>query len=372
MRAVRLSLAVNGRFLCQQITGVQRYAHELLGALDCLLNRQEKIEVTVYSPRLLGAVPVWRNIELCQSGRLRGHAWEQLELPRLSAGKVLFCPGNTAPLASLLGPQRTVVCVHDLSYLYFPSAYGVGFRLLYNALMPVILSRADAIITVSESERLSIINRYPGVAGRISAIQNGGMSVGYADGPTDVGERGNFVLYVGSLSKRKNFPGMLQVACRLARRRGINFVFVGSVPNGFSGSDSIVPKDVRSHISFTGQINDSEELRAHYRRARCLLFPSFYEASPLPPLEAMACGCPVVASAIPSLKERCGDAALYCDPNSVDSMEKAVETLFDDTDLQEKLRGLGLVRAAGFTWESCARDVLAVISGRPVPQTPKS
>jgi glycosyltransferase involved in cell wall biosynthesis len=244
--------------------------------------------------------------------------------------------------------------------------------MLYNALMPVILSRADAIITVSESERLSIVNRYPGVAGRISAIQNGGMPVAYTDWPTDVGERGGFVLYVGSLSKRKNFPGMFEVACRLARRRGIHFVFVGSVPNGFSGSDSAVPTDLRSHISFTGQIDDSEVLRAHYRRARCLLFPSFYEASPMPPIEAMACGCPVVASNIPSLIERCGDAALYCDPYSVDSIERAVETVFDDTDLQERLRGLGLAHAAKFTWEACARGVLAVISGDDVPQAPAS
>jgi glycosyltransferase involved in cell wall biosynthesis len=363
MNAKSLSIAINGRFLCQHITGVQRYAHELVFALDGLLNQRRDIEVTVFSPPLQGPMPAWRNIKLKQSGKLKGHAWEQLELPRLSAGRVLFCPGNTAPVASLFGGQRTVVCVHDLSYLYFPSAYSLGFRLLYNTLMPVVLRRADAVITVSESERKSLVEHYPAAASRISVIQNGGLPANVGGRSAPRMDRGNYILYVGSLSKRKNFPGMFEAACRLARRRGFRVVFVGGIPNGISAGGTGIPEDVRSRITFTGQLDDTDELVDYYRRATCLLFPSFYEASPLPPIEAMACGCPVVASNIPSLKERCGDAALYCDPHSVDSIEQTLEHLVDDENLQDKLRTLGYERAAAFTWEKCARRVLEVIAG---------
>jgi glycosyltransferase involved in cell wall biosynthesis len=281
----------------------------------------------------------------------------------LSAGKILFCPGNTAPVASLLGRQRTVVCVHDLSYLYFPSAYSTGFRLLYHALMPIVLRHADAVITVSESERRSLIEHYPFAASRISAIQNGGPPANVGGYSAASANRGDYILYVGSLSKRKNFPGMFEAACRLARRRGFRFVFVGGIPKGISASGIGIPEDVRSRITFTGQLDDKDALASYYRGAMCFLFPSFYEASPLPPVEAMACGCPVVASDIPSLKERCGDAALYCDPYSVDSIEQTVERLVDNKNLQDKLRTLGFGRAADFTWEKCAHSVLEVIAG---------
>jgi glycosyltransferase involved in cell wall biosynthesis len=358
-----VSIAVNGRFLCQPITGVQRYARELIRALDSMLDQRNDIDVTVISPRLKSPAPVWRNIELQQCGKLRGHAWEQLELPYLSAGKILFCPGNTAPALSLLSRQRTVVCVHDLSYLYFPDAYRAAFRVWYKLLMPIVLRTADALITVSESERKSIVARYPHSMSRLVAIQNGGASA-IADGESEtLREPGGYVLYVGSLSKRKNFPGMLEAACRLVRRRGIRFVFVGGVPKEIADGGLETPEDVRAWITFTGQLDDSNVLAKFYRGATCFLFPSFYEASPLPPIEAMAHGAPVIASDIPSLRERCGEAALYCDPFSVDSIEQVIERLVDNKSLQEKLRVLGLIRAAEFTWEECARQTVEVIRG---------
>jgi glycosyltransferase involved in cell wall biosynthesis len=356
-----LAIAINGRFLSQPMTGVQRYAHELMHALDAMLDQRHDVQITVISPRLSVQKIRWRNIKLLQAGKLQGHAWEQFELPRLCGGKILFCPGNTAPLVSLLRRKCTVVCVHDLSYLYFPEAYSASFRLLYRILMPLVLRFSDAVITVSESERKSIVEHYPHAASRITVIQNGGMPAGNGDGHSACDNRGNYILYVGTLSRRKNFPGMFEVACRLARRRGFRFVFIGGLPKGFATSGSGIPEDLRSFITFTGQVENVGILARYYREAACFLFASFYEASPLPPIEAMACGSPVVASDIPSLRERCGDAAIYCDPHSVDSMERAVESLVDDKDLQERMRTLGYLRAAQFTWERCANRVLELI-----------
>jgi glycosyltransferase involved in cell wall biosynthesis len=357
----RYSIAVNGRFLCQPVTGVQRYAHELLGAVDTILDQRDDIDVTVISPPLENPKPRWRNLVLRESGKLRGHAWEQLELPLLSTGKILFCPGNTAPIGSLLGRQRTVVCVHDLSYLYFPDAYRATFRLWYGFLMPIVLRCADALVTVSESERKSLVEHYPHSMPRLTAIQNGGATV-IRENKSKAGcEPAGYILYVGSLSKRKNFPGMFEAACRLVRRRGYRFIFVGGIPSAIADGDVEAPDDVRLGITFAGQVNDTTVLASYYRGAVCFLFPSFYEASPLPPIEAMAYGAPVIASDIPSLRERCGDAALYCDPNSVDSIEKTVERLVDDTALQQKMRILGLRRAAEFTWDTCARKTIDVI-----------
>jgi glycosyltransferase involved in cell wall biosynthesis len=362
-RDLVMQLVINGRFLTQRVTGVQRYARELARALDAILDHKPEFRITVLSPMLRGAdVPTWRNIELQQVGYLRGHAWEQFELPWYSRGKPLFCPGNTAPTLSLLGNQLVIVTVHDLSFKYFPEAYRPTFRMWYGLIIPLVLNRATCVITVSESERQRIAKEYPATSPRLHAIANGGLPQDLLiDRPIDDDPGASFVLYVGSLSKRKNFPRMLEVARQLTRKCGFKFVFVGDVPRTLVSSNSNVPDDVSSHVTFVGAVDDQLELISYYKNAKCLLFPSLYESSGLPPIEAMGCGCPVIASDIPALRERCGEAAMYCDPHDVESMVAAVESLMNDAESRSRLRALGYQRASTFTWERCAHETLELI-----------
>jgi glycosyltransferase involved in cell wall biosynthesis len=351
------SIAINGRFLTQSVTGVQRYARELLRALDDVLNDGRGPRVRLLTPRLSQDPPLLKNISHQTVGRFQGHAWEQMELPRYVDRDILFCPANIAPVLSLYGRSRVVVTVHDLSYLYFPDAYAPTFRLVYGLVVPLVLRRASSVITVSNSERAAITERYPQILPRISAIQNGGMP-GDAPPVMHVSADDKFVLYVGSLSKRKNLAGLIEVSARLARKRGLRFVFVGGTPKYLTEAISHVPEELRSRLHFAGQIDDWDVLQSYYRSATAFFFPSFYEASPLPPIEAMGCGCPVIASSIPSLLERCGDAAVYCDPHSVDDMIRAIERLLDDPELQDSLRARGYQRAQEFSWKNCAVETL--------------
>lgn len=116
-------------------------------------------------------------------------------------------------------------------------------------------------------------------------------------------------------------------------------------------------------VRFVGQVSDRERLGELYRSAACLLFPSFYEASPLPPIEAMSFGCPVVASAIASMTERCGRAALYCDPYDVDDMVAAVRRARDGGQIVTAAVAAGYEKAEQLSWEVQARAVLAAIAG---------
>jgi len=354
-------IIINGRFLTQGITGVQRYARELLTAFDILLEERSDLDVQLLTPPMNAAdIPVLRNIRHRIVGRRQGHAWEQIDLPRHAEDAVLFCPGNTAPIFSLLRGQRVVVTVHDLSYRYFPEAYSKAFRILYNVLIPLILRRARRVITVSDSEKQAIVKNYPFSGARLVAIQNGGLPTGIEQ-QTPEPSVDPTILYVGSLSKRKNFPGMLAAAVHLARKRGIRFIFVGSVPQGLTDTLLKIPEDLRDYISFEGQVNDWGQLLGAYRSAHGFLFPSFYEASPLPPVEAMGCGCPVIAGDIPSLRERCGDAALYCNPADVDDIVKSVEMLLDDSSLRRSLRSHGYAQAFKYSWLYCAEETLKII-----------
>ena len=163
------------------MTGVQRVGRELIAALDELKADGELsgVEIEVMVPRSVpvAALPDLRHVRVRRAGRLRGHLWEQLELPLLAGRRPLLCLGNLAPVLRLLrGAHPTITMVHDLSFRYFPAAYSSAFRLLYSIVTPVVLARSSAVVTVSESERAAIRGSYPRWVReeRLVAVQNGG------------------------------------------------------------------------------------------------------------------------------------------------------------------------------------------------------
>ncbi|MFC0205266.1 glycosyltransferase family 4 protein [Novosphingobium soli] len=357
-------MLINGRFLTQPITGVQRVARAIVTEMDRLAGEGGtplRIALACEPAADLSDLPL-RHIAVECRGGASGHLWEQLILPRMARGRTLLCLGNTAPLAALLGPARVAVMLHDVSYLALPRAYAARYRWAHRALLPFVLRRADPVLTVSvtEAERLKRL-RGRG-RGRVVPAQNGAWS----DDPIapcgdEADRREATVLYLGSLSRRKNVDRVIAVAHRLAREDGVRTVLVGTGNDILAPIRARVAPDVASMITFLGQVPCRKALAAHYRRASCLLFPSLYEASPLPPLEAMSLGCPVVASAIPAMTERCGAAALYCDPRDEEDMLAAVRRVLREPALAEALRRKGLAQAARFSWRGQAERILAAV-----------
>lgn len=356
---------LNGRFLVQSITGVQRVAREVLAELDSLA-----VEGAIEAPRLLlpakGEIvqpPPLGAIKLERVGRRGGHAWEQLDLPAHCGLEPLLCLGNTAPIARLLSRAKPVVTmVHDLSYKYFPAAYSWKFRAYYSAIMPLILRRSDQIVTVSHAEERSIRKhfRFLRDSRRLCFIQNGGIP----DSRVKVLRQGAalrsaderpFGLYLGSLTRRKNAEGVIAAAVSFLRRYPqMRFVVIGATGASFENTSLDVPQDVAERFEFWGQINDGETIYEACQQARFLLFPSFYEASPLPPIEAMTFGCPVVASHIPSLEERCGQTAIYCDPNDLTSINDAIDVLMADAQVWQAFSDRSRDWVDHFTWRGQA------------------
>ena len=359
---------INGRYLTQAITGVQRYAHELIATFDRLLAEEPGFAdkyrfVILVPPRGVIHDPKLEHIEIRPVGRFTGHIWEQLDLPRASQDGLLFCPGNTAPVLSLLLGRKSVVTVHDLGYIYFPDTYSRAFRILYKTLIPLVLKRASAIIAVSKAERKSICEVYKVPGERVTAIQNGGLSGDRLyDGPDlSLEEPEAFAFYVGAISKKKNVHGVIQAAAELGEEP-IHFVIAGGGGKPFKDFDLPPEVERKARVELTGRISD-EKLFDYLRRALCLVFPSFYEASPLPPIEAMAWGCPVVTSRIPALEERCGEAALFCDPRDPADIARQVNRLLHDPALRADLRRKGFEQARRFSWRNCALNTMAVADG---------
>jgi glycosyltransferase involved in cell wall biosynthesis len=362
-------LFINGRFLVQQVTGVQRVAREITTEIDRMLENGElRADVTLLVPPGPWVQRLSLNrIRVETIGRFRGLLWEQLALAGQVKGGTLLCLGNSAPARALLDRKtRVAVMIHDVSFLDYPGAYKFLYRLGHRLMLPLLMRRARAILTVSETERERLERLVPESAPRITVAPNGGWSAdeaapGAAAGAEPALPPPGYGLYVGSLSHRKNFGRTLAAAIRLAREDGLHFVFVGAAGKVLREPRREVPADVADRIHFVGQVNDPARLSRIYRDARVLLFPSLYEACPLPPVEAPHFGCPAVVSNIPAMWERCGRGATYCDPTSVESILRAMREVLGDSPKRDQAIAAGHDMARQRRWSEQAATLCTAV-----------
>ncbi|GGD95888.1 mannosyltransferase [Aureimonas endophytica] len=300
-------------------------------------------------------------------GRGAGHAWEQFELPRALGDAWLVNPCNTGPLAV----RRSLTILHDAQVWQTPQAYGRAFRLWYRLLLPLLGRRSALVSTVSrfskgELERFGVVP-----PGKIVVAPNGCDHIDrIAPDPTILARSGlaagRYFLAIGSLSPHKNIATLLKAEA-LRARRDLPIVLAGGAnPRIFSGTGLEGETGVR-HL---GRVSDGE-LRALYEGATALLFPSFFEGFGLPPLEAMRCGCPVIASTAPAVVESCGEAALYADPHDPSAFAARMDELAGDEALRARLAAAGRRQSDGFTWARTAERLLdALLDGGALAPAP--
>jgi len=283
--------------------------------------------------------------------------WEFTVLPyRARCYDILFCPANIAPFWL---PERVklVLTLHSISFIKYRKAYKRSFKVYYEWLVPKALKRADRIITVSVSERKNILNIFPEYENKIDVVRNGVNEI-YLD-KQRFNEKEKFILYVGSLSPGKNVEHLIKSFLEISSRIPHTLIIAGNRMPIFK---EMSLKGPIQKVFFRENIGE-KELADLYASADLFVFPSFYESSGLPPLEAMSCGCPVIVSNIPALRERCGDAAIYCDPNSVEDIAEKILLVLQNSALKEQLTKKGIERAKLFRWENSARSMVKIFEG---------
>lgn len=338
-RSMTLQPCVNLRTLGYRITGVQRYVVSLLPHLPSTL-------VPVKPSRALQGI--------------KGHLWEQLYLPTQLRHRLLWSPGNTGPF----GVSRQVLTVHDASSLDHPEWFERKFALWYAALLPPLIRKVRAVITVSHFSKERIV-RLTGVKPeRVNVIFNGvDRRLRPADPQsveqvrTDFGLSRRYILFVGSLDPRKNLKTLLQ-AWQLDAFDGADLAVVGASGHLFPKQQfDAIPRGVR----LLGWVED-RVLPALYSGASGFVYPSLYEGFGLPPLEAMACGCPPAVSDIPVHREVCADAAIYFDPLSPEDLADKLESMLRlDGASRAALVQRGMQRAALYRWEDAAAETWRVL-----------
>ena len=259
---------------------------------------------------------------------------------------------------------RTLLTVHDLSFLRYPDHFVPKLVRYLSRVVPRSVVRADRILADSEATRADLI-AYLGAPPEKVDVLYSGVDPRFRPDPEpgewerlraryDLGDL-PYILSVGTLQPRKNYLRLIRAFATLSAE--IELVIAGG--RGWLYQDVITEAaKLGGRVRILGFVEEAE-LPALYRNAALFAFPSLHEGFGLPVLEAMACGVPVVCSGVSSLPEVAGDAALLVDPLDTDELAEVLNRVLEDADLRREMATSGLAQAARFTWERAARQLLA-------------
>lgn len=354
------NLYINGRFLTQPATGVQRFALEILTSLDKLLNSKNALKINyiclIPPDTIMNSLPKWQNISIRACGFMHGNLWEQLELPFYSRKGMLIDLCNIGPLFHF----SQIIVIHDASVFAMPLAYSTTFKLKYKLIYFVLSRTAKMVATVSQFSKKELSHYLKIKEDKIAVIPEGCEHILKAEMDDSILDKFSlrsqpYLLSVGSSSLHKNLNSVVK-AMNLTREKLPRLVIAGgNFSKVFAQTDN--PQD--EGIIHLGYVTDGQ-LRALYENAVAFIFPSLYEGFGLPPIEAMICGCPVICSNRASIPEVCGDAALYFNPINITDIRAQIQQLVNDPSAQALLKQKGLLRAQYFNWERAARSLLTI------------
>ncbi len=272
--------------------------------------------------------------------------------------------------APFLFPARVVVTVHDIAYERYPQFFPHDIMAKLRVRVPLTIRHAAAVLTVSEFSKQDIIRRYRvppekvtvaylGPSGMFHPIHEAGRLAAVRE---RYGTGEQFILYVGDLQPRKNLVTLIKSYVQLRRINATRHRLVLVGRKSWLSDDIFAAARASGYadeLIFTGYVPD-EDLVALYNAADLFVYPPIFEGFGLPPLEAMACGTPVVTSNTSSLPEVVSDAALTVDPLDVETLASTILAVLTDRQLHADLSMRGLRRAKDFSWEATARIILGV------------
>lgn len=343
-------IVINGRFLSQRLTGIQRFAYEICCALH-----QIGMDFTILAPADIRDEYDLTSLSVEVIGGKGSHFWEQVTLPRYMKrhhdGQVLLSLSGLSPLCY----SQNILTIHDVSYLLKPRAYSRIYCLYYRIMTPLAAKRARKILTVSRFSKGEIMH-YLGVPeNKISVVYNAVRPSPLL--PREKTER--YLLAVGSLMPRKNIKRLLEAYCSI-EQPDYDLYIVGGMHTMYANAELSAYAD-RKGIRFLGYVS-GDELTRLYRNATAYINPSLYEGFGIPLVEAMMQECAVVVSDIPVFHEVCGEAAVYFNPLDVTNIRDKITEIMHDDSLRQQLAKQGSLQVARFSWEKSAKEIENLIN----------
>lgn len=356
------------RLNAEVMTGGEIYTLNLLGSLAAL-DRENRY--TLYVDRPTQDRFGKDNFKFKALRQPTPRLWHLATLPReLLSHKpdVLFMPGFLIPVYH---PGRVVVSFLDLAFRIFPGILKTRLAFVFERQVAFAARHADAIIAISESTKRDIVKFYDIPPEKIFVTYLG-YEAGLFKPETDEvrtagvltkhGINTEFVLCVGTLEPRKNLDRLIEAFALFKKQSGAGHKLVITGAKGWLYDkifETVSELKLENEVVFTGYVA-REDLPSLFSRAGVFVYPSLYEGFGLPPLEAMACGAPVITSNVSSLPEVVGEAGAMVDPYDVQGLAEAISRVLTEESLRREMAAKGIERAKLFSWEKAAAQTLAV------------
>jgi glycosyltransferase involved in cell wall biosynthesis len=371
-----MRIGLDGYPLCEPLTGVGHYTFELARALarNYTSDQFELIAPFDFLPSVASQLAREQipNLKLTSLGvkNVRGRWWS-FDLPRYLKRASLDLFHGTNYEVPLWNRRRTVLTVHDLSSLLYPELHRRQLARRMRLRLPLAVKLAKAIITPTEAVKRELCSHLRVKSAKVTAIHEApreSFQPVHRDDSLRVRQHleieNDFLLFVGTLEPRKNLLTLLRAFTQVIRETNLRPQLVVTGGEGWLMDETfavISDEGLREHLHLTGYLQD-DDLRALYSSCTAFIYPSLYEGFGLPPLEAMACGAPVIASSISALQETLGDAAMLVDPLDVDALAKAIVRLLQDGRRRDQLIQTGRERIRAFSWDQAARATYEIYS----------
>ncbi|HMG76192.1 MAG TPA: glycosyltransferase family 1 protein [Pyrinomonadaceae bacterium] len=369
-----MRVGIDGYPLAEPRTGVGHYTLELARAL-ALISPSDHFELVSPAPFDSAALDEIERAQMPnlhttnpRASSIRGHWWS-IGLPLYARRARFDLFHGTNFDVPLWKKRRSVVTIHDLSALLHPEKHRSRLVRRARLRLPLVVRVADMIITPTESVKREVCHHLSVKADKITAIPSAARRsfqplpfAQTAETRKRLGVEDNFLLFVGTLEPRKNLLTLLKAFAQILSQSSLNPQLVIAGGEGWLMDDSfafIKRAALSERLRFTGYLSD-DDLRALYSSCRVFIYPSVYEGFGLPPLEAMACGAPVIAGRISSLQETLGSVARLVEPLDVDALAKSITEVLEDDNQREMMVAAGPTQAGKFSWEQTARLTLDV------------
>lgn len=353
-------------------TGIGTYTHQLISNLNSIDSNNNYL---VFLPENSTLNNLNSNFEIESIHHSpNDNFWEEVSVPNIldnSKIDIYHVPQNGVGLSENINCAK-VITLHDIIPLKMPETVSDRYLNIFNNILPNLIPKCEGIITVSQYSKDDIANEFNFPKEKIYVTHLAAENI-YK--PLDKSMcknilkkkysiSDNFILYVGGFSPRKNIMGIIEAFSLLPARKRAKLKLVITGKKGFSypkyknRSETL---NVSEDVIFTDFI-PLEDMPIFYNSAEVLVYPSFYEGFGLPPLEAMACGTPVIASNVTSLPEVCNDSALLVDPNNIYQLSNSMDNVISDNKLMIRMSKNGLARSSDFSWKKTASHTIAAYS----------
>ena len=346
------TIYINGKFLCQKTSGVQRYAREVTLGIDRLVSSWGDLKFVLIAPTQdYDESFKTENIEIIKIDAAPSYKYEQLTLPKYLKKKEGYLL-NLANVAPIKLKKRNIFTLHDTAFYSHPEFFTKKFVFVYKFITQRTLPKSKLVFTVSKFSKREILDHFKVNEDDIYVVPNA-VAEDFGTHHKPIKEefkeivKNEFFFSVGSWSKNKN----MAYVCQLAQKnKDKMFVISGDKAKAFAELEIDIPDNVH----FLGRLDD-DELAFFYSKAKGFIFPSIYEGFGIPPIEAIHCGCRcIIASNIPTLKEILEDTANYIDPHDYDNLPD-----LDNLKVMSKEQAQKIKKK--YSWDSSAKKVIETL-----------